>query len=161
MPYATDTKVSAEKSRMEIEVILNKHGATEFTYATRVDKAMIQFRARDRVVRFILPLPTVDTFTYRMCRGYRKALTNNQRQSMWEQSCRTRWRALKLAILAKLESVESGIEQFEEAFMAHVVDPVTNRTIYEVLSDQIALSYSGDHGPLLLPSPESADACHE
>jgi hypothetical protein len=40
-----------------------------------------------------------------------------------EKACRSAWRALMLAIKAKLVSVESGVEQFEEAFLAHIVVP--------------------------------------
>jgi hypothetical protein len=41
----------------------------------------------------------------------------------WERACRQRWRALGLVIKAKLESVESGIETFEKAFMPYLLLP--------------------------------------
>ena len=37
------------------------------------------------------------------------------------EEVRRRWRALLLVIKAKLESVESGIETFEEAFASQIV----------------------------------------
>ena len=37
--------------------------------------------------------------------------------------CRQRWRALNLAIKAKLEAVESGIVTFDQEFLAHIVGP--------------------------------------
>lgn len=58
-----------------------------------------------------------------------------------------------LAIKSKLESVESGIEQFDEAFMAQIVLP-DGRTMAEYAMPQIAKSYtSGTMPPLLGHDP--------
>ncbi len=51
-----------------------------------------------------------------------------------------RGRALLLVIKAKLESVESGIETLEQAFLAHVV-MANGQTVYERISEGIALEY--------------------
>ena len=40
-----------------------------------------------------------------------------------EQAVRQRWRALLLAIKAKLEAIECGISTIEEEFMAFVIMP--------------------------------------
>ena len=69
-----------------------------------------------------------------------------------EQIDRSSWRALKLVIHAKLESVESKIETLEEAFLAHVVME-NGRTVYEEISEPIALRYKGGNMPLL-PAPK-------
>jgi hypothetical protein len=63
-----------------------------------------------------------------------------------------RWRALVLAIKAKLESVQSKIETFEQAFYAHVVLP-NGATIYEQTHEQVARQIAdGGYQPLLLTS---------
>jgi predicted DNA-binding protein (UPF0278 family) len=36
---------------------------------------------------------------------------------------------------ARLVAVEEGVETFAEAFLAHIIDPTSNRTIYEQLAD--------------------------
>jgi hypothetical protein len=54
------------------------------------------------------------------------------------QSIRSLWRALMLCIRAKLASVESDIETFKEAFLAHIVSPDDNRTVYERMKPHIA-----------------------
>src|SRR4029453_1820841 len=79
-------------------------------------------KMRDRYVRFVLPLPVLGDFTKTATGRTRRAGTGAV-TSAWEQACRQRWRALALCIKAKLESVESGIEEFEGAFMAQVVMP--------------------------------------
>jgi len=54
-----------------------------------------------------------------------------------EQARRQRWRALLLALKAKLECVESGIETFDEAFLAHVVCGDGGKTVGDHLLPQL------------------------
>lgn len=126
--YARDTKVPANKSRMEVEQVLNRYGATHFGYASMPGFVALAFESRGRRVRFKVPMPD---------------------PAKHDQLHRQKWRAVVLAIKAKLESVESGIEQFDEAFMAQIVLP-DGRTMAEVAQPQIAKSYeSGNMPPLL------------
>ena len=90
------------------------------------ERAVIQFKMRDRYVRFVLPLPMLGDFTTTATGRHRKAGTGAVTHA-FEQACRQRWRALALSIKAKLESVESGIEEFESAFMAQVVMPSSKK----------------------------------
>jgi hypothetical protein len=62
MAYAKDTEVSVEKSRAEIESILKRYGASHFAYMTEPTRAVIAFRAKDRNIRFDLPLPLLRGF---------------------------------------------------------------------------------------------------
>ena len=126
--YAAGTEVPVERSRVEIERTLARYGAATFVYGTTVDKAMVQFELHRRRVRFILPLPnrTERRFTHRRVNQYDYAgsrRTAADAERAWEQACRQSWRALLLAIKAKLETVEAGIETFEEAFLAQIVLP--------------------------------------
>ena len=100
--YASRTRVPVSKSRSEIETIVMRYKADQFGSAMDIERgrAMIQFRLKTWLVRFILPLPNRN-----------------------EQDQRQRWRALALVIKAKLEAVESGITTIEEEFLAHVVTP--------------------------------------
>jgi hypothetical protein len=68
------------------------------------------------------------------------------------QAERSRWRALLLSIKAKLVSVESGIETFEDAFMAHVVMP-DGGTVSEHVGKRIADAYRTQTMVPLLPAP--------
>jgi len=99
--YASRTTVPIDRSRAEIEKTLLRYKADQFGSAVdnETGRAMVQFRLDKRVIRFEVNLP----------KG--------------EQALRSRWRALLLCIKAKLESVASGIETYDEAFLAHVVMP--------------------------------------
>jgi len=147
MRYAEQTQVPVDRSKSEIERLLQRYGAAEIATGWRSDKAMVQFRMRERVIRFILPLPDRQDFsktpTGRVIRNPASVF------GKWEQGCRQRWRALVLTIKAKLESAESGIEEFDTAFMGQIVMP-NGRTIAEQILPSIEEAYATRKMPLAL-----------
>lgn len=147
--YGADTTVSAQKSRAEIEATLRRYGATSFAYAEEGHRAAVMFTAHDRRVRFILSLPSLATDEVQFT-PTRLKRSPQQAQRVLEQLTRQRWRALVLAIKAKLEVVESGIETFDEAFAVHMVLP-DNTTVGEWLVPQIDEAYRTREMPALLP----------
>jgi hypothetical protein len=135
--YAQKTKVTVDRTKTEIEQTLIRYGASRFAYFVEPGSAAVVFEAHDRRLRFDLPVP--------------KGETERDRQLQ-----RQRWRALLLCIKAKLESVASKIETFEEAFLAHVVMP-DGGTVYQHTQARIEASYQGGHiGPLLPPPTRKA-----
>lgn len=133
-PYAAKTKVSVDQTRSEIEKTLVRYGASKFAYFGESGRAIIIFEASDRRLRFDLPLPEGES----------------ERDA---QQRRQKWRALLLAIKSKLESVNSGIETFEEAFLSHVVLN-DGMTVYHHVREPIALSYEKGEIRPLLPAPK-------
>ncbi len=132
--YASETKVPAERSKAEIEMIVRRYGADQFVSGWKHGQAIVGFVMNGRQIRFVLPLPNQNDF-------------KNLRQ--YEQTIRQRWRALALAIKAKLECVESGITTFEEEFLAHIVMP-NGQCAGEWLVPQIAEAYEKKKMPPLL-----------
>jgi hypothetical protein len=147
--YAVDTSVSVEKSRAEIEHTLARYGATRFAYAAEPERAQVVFEASGRRVRFLVPLPAKDDkdYTHTPSRGTKRHPDDAFRA--WEQACRQRWRALALAIKAKLEVVEAGISSFEQEFLAHIVLP-NGETVGDWIEPQIETSYQTRKMPPLL-----------
>ena len=148
MRYAQQTEVPVDRSKAEIERLIQRYGATEFATGWRSERAVIQFKMKDRYVRFILPLPKLGDFTQTATGRQRKPGTGAV-TSAWEQACRQRWRALALSIKAKLESVETNIETFESAFMGQVVMP-DGRTVSEHVLPAIDAAYKSGKMPELL-----------
>ncbi len=151
--YASSTNVPAERSRMEIERILARYGATAFAYMTDGTRAVIQFQAKERRIRFVLPLPDPERPEVKF-HVYRDEVTTRRRapgqvEAIIEQETRQRWRALALAIKAKLEAVQSGITEFEAEFLAHIVLP-GGRTVAETTLPQIEIAYKSGKVPNLL-----------
>src|SRR5262249_48857085 len=148
--YASATSVAVERSRAEIERILQRYGASRFAYAAEPERAQVVFEAHGRRVRFVVPLPPRDDPVFTHTEARRSPRRPEEVYRLWEQACRQRWRALALAIKAKLEVVEAGISTFEDEFLAHVILP-TGETVGEWLGRQIAHAYqTGREPPLLL-----------
>ena len=148
MAYAENTSVPVDRSKTEIERVLARYGATGFGYGTMPTRAVIAFEANHRHVRFVLPMPdaTAPEFRTTPTGRSRKAESVNE---AFEQEVRRRWRALALAIKAKLEVVETGIAEFEDEFMAHIVLP-DGKTVSEHTRPMIAAAYeTGKVQPLL------------
>lgn len=131
MPYATRTKVAAQKTRSEIEALVMERRAKNFASFTEAKGAMIAFEMADRRIVFRLPLPKPDN----------------------EQDVRSRWRGLLLTLKAKFESIDRGIETFEDAFLAATMMP-DGQTVADHVKPNIALAYKQGSMLPLLPPPE-------
>lgn len=151
--YAESTTVPADRSRAEIEKTLQRYGADGFMYGWSGESAVVAFRAKDRHVKFVLPMPDrkAEEFTQTPTGKARSAA---QRDAAYDQAVRQRWRALALVIKAKLEAVETGVTCFEDEFMAHIVLP-DGQTVGDWMRPQIADAYSNGRMPPLLPGPGS------
>lgn len=152
--FASDTSVSVERSKAEIESLVMRYGATGFASGWSGDQAQIQFMSHDRMIRFNLPLPRRDEKRFTTTPAGRKRLDADDQYKAWEQGCRQLWRALTLAIKAKLEAVECGISSFDSEFLAQIVDPFTGKTVGEIMRPQIAESYKNGPRQLLLCGPQ-------
>lgn len=146
--FAENTSVPVEKSRSEIESTLGRYGANQFAYATDQTRglAMVSFSANGRHVRFVLKLPLQSEKQFRFTPERQKRRTDAATYEAWEQACRQRWRALSLAIKAKLEAVACGITEFEDEFLAHIVLPNGN-SVSDFIRPQIADCYLSGRMP--------------
>jgi hypothetical protein len=149
--FAATTQVTSSKSRAEIEATLVRYGATGFMYGWQNNNAVISFEAQKRFIRFILPLPDKASKDLAIDgRGNRRP--PEAFEKVYEQAVRQRWRALALAIKAKLECVASGITSFEDEFLSHIVTP-NGATVGEYCKPMIKQAYErGKMQPLLLGS---------
>lgn len=157
--YAQGTTVPPERSRAEIEKTLSRYGADAFGYLVDTDRAVIEFRADGRRVRFVVNRPDADDQDFLLDkRGY--LLTTTQTLARVEAEERRRWRALALAIKAKLEVVASGIASFEEEFLPHIVLP-NGETVGQWIVPQVAAAYESKQMPtgitLALPAAKGKE----
>jgi hypothetical protein len=145
--YGKDTEVPFERSIAEIIGLLRKAGADQIGQMESRDSFTIQFTLSDRMVRFRVHFPSPDEIE--TMRGPRQDASRVADQ--WRKQ---RGRALLLVIKAKLESVHSDVETFEEAFLANVV-LADGSTLYERVREPIAIEYkTGKPSPLLLGAPQ-------
>lgn len=145
--FASKTAVSPDKSRAEIERLVTRYGATKFASGWEDGGAAVLFEMKGRRIRFSLRLPDASDKRFKLDgRGFYRS--EKKIREAHEQEVRSLWRALTLVIKAKLEAVESNIETFETAFLAHIVVP-GGGTFGEWALPQIAKAY--DHGVALPP----------
>jgi len=144
--YAERTEVTSDRSKAEIERVLARYGATGFAYMTDAKRAAVAFQAHGRNIRFVLPLPSItDVSKTPKGRSRRGAVAEQE----LAQEIRRRWRALSLSIKAKLETVESGIAEFETEFMPYTVLP-NGKTVAESVVPMIDEAYKSGRMPKLL-----------
>jgi len=154
MSYAASTKVSVGRTRVEIEQLLVRHGATEFAYGWAEGQARIAFAMADRRILFRLPLPDPDDEAFTRTPSGRQLRTAAAARQEWEQAVRARWRALLLIIKAKLEAVAAGVVTLEEEFLAHVMLP-DGSTVGDWAKPQLAVAYAQNIMPALMPGASS------
>lgn len=138
MAYAENTTVSVEKSLGEIVTLIKKAGANRIAQMEEPGRLAIQFFLNDRLLRFQVVLPGIETIKQYAANGAFRS--EAQRRAKLEQRYMQRARALLLVIKAKLESIESGIETFDEAFLANIVTP-GGATVADWLIPQIEEGY--------------------
>ena len=144
MPYAEGTAVSVEKSQMEIAAMIRKYGAQSFGTGWQAGYALVTFNAHNRQIRFVLPMADNPTEFGRTAAG--RSRDKQAAQVAMESENRRRWRALALAIKAKLEVVETGIATFEHEFGMNVVLP-DGTTVAEHVLREVARAYELGEAP--------------
>lgn len=158
MSFAADTTVPAERSRAEIDKMLQRAGATQRMMGSddAGGFAFVVFGLVGRQVRLRVPLPKLNSCEFdRDGRGSRR--TADARRRVWEQACRARWRALVLLLKAKLEAISLGLSTPEREFLADIFLP-DGRTVYEFLADPLKDAYlNGKMPPLLGPVGSTED----
>jgi hypothetical protein len=109
MAYAKTTKVPVEKTISEIQKLLQKSNTTGFAFGSSAKEAYVAFCLKGVSVKMRLRLSEI------------KEGQNQATIKTAQQTNRAKARGLLLCIKAKIESVESGIETFEEAFLPHII----------------------------------------
>ena len=124
--FAEGTTVPAEKSRSEIEAIVRKHGASQFSSGYSTFEAGFTFQMGTRRVSFSVARPKgedkrVAAEVSRRMRNRYGQDRNKVTAEVVAAEDRRLWRCLLLAIKSKMETVASGIATFEEEFLSHIV----------------------------------------
>jgi hypothetical protein len=128
--YAQYTQVPVGRSQEAIRKLVIDAGATGWALGEDGGRAVVSFRLEGRLLRFRLEIPESDP-----------------------KEERRRWRALLLAIKAKITIANEQIESFDEIFLNNIVLP-NNATVGDMVVPQLqAMLESGQLGTLkLLPA---------
>lgn len=159
MAYET-TDVAVEKSQGEIRKLLFAHGAANFSFGEGlvdgVSWAIVEFVHHDQRVRIRVPHKVINQrLLADKIRRAQSRTPDQIKRDLVEQEARRIWRVLFHGLKARLVSVEESVETFEEAFLAHLVDPASDRTLWEQAQGLIesgALKVGGAGMSLGLPA---------
>ena len=168
--FAEGTSVSAEKSRIEIEQLLAKHGATQRSFATDdcTGRTVLTFRLSERMARIsmavdvsIIPDWTKSSWQQKVdCpKGWGSWTTSKRREwvnTKRDQLNRELMRRLLLVLKAKLELIQDGVTTFEREFLADILLP-NGETMHEAIRGRLAYAYDTGNMPLLLPPAGGAE----
>jgi len=146
--YASRTEVPVDRSRAQIEKLLERYGASSFMYGWESTVAVVAFQYEKWMIRFRLPMPAKEDFS-RTATGKLRGKSAVEQEHA--QAMRQRWRALHLVIQAKLEAVECGITTFEEEFLSHIVTP-DGLTVGEHVLPKLTLAAESGEMPRALIS---------
>jgi hypothetical protein len=139
MAYET-TNVAVEKSQSEIRKLLLIFGAGEFQFGegTGIDQrrwAGVSFRHDGHTVMMQAPLKDPDEAERKRIDNTVQRARSRSRAAIeaeyWEQEERRIWRVLFWSLKSRMIAVEEGVEEFEQAFLAHLVDPRTGVTLWQ------------------------------
>jgi len=118
--YANNTTVSPEKSQSDIRDTLRRYGAEGFEIMEKHNRAYVVFEFGGLMIQLTVDLPKKEEFEKTSAGRARKTKAIND---AYTQAVRQCWRALLLAIKAKLEAIECKISTIEKEFMAFVIMP--------------------------------------
>ena len=140
--YAENTTVSISKSRDQIEVTLERFGASQMAWL-RDDEAgsvTVAFKKGERTYKFTLHRPDPETFRSnpKVPRHHvRHHRTDLQVENAVDQEWRRLFRSLQNYIKATLDAVDSGILSFDQAMLPYLVLP-GGQTVSEQAERQLA-----------------------
>jgi hypothetical protein len=160
MAYESTT-VPVEKSQAEIRKLLTTHNAGRFAFGEETDSAGVRWAAVSfshggYSVRMRVPHKPVDELALRSKARRARTQTYADFEAVAiEQEAKRIWRVISWNLKARLVAVEEGVETFEEAFLAHLLDERTGMTIYEQLAQDGRVELAQPLLPALPPGVAS------
>lgn len=139
MPQAyAATQVAVGKSQQELRAMLTKFGVSQFTMGEGADWAGLEFVHDRMLVRFRCPIRTLTSRDYhRIAREQKRSLAAVEKAGQDQEAARV-WRVLVWSTKARLVAVDEGLETFPQAFLAHIVDPSTDQTVWQGVEPLVA-----------------------
>lgn len=119
--------------------MLVKYGADHFSFGESRSHAEVGFVFGALAVRMRVPIrPMTEDETRAWARkrrvGMEKAVAGRH-----EAEGRRVWRVLYWLLKTRMEAIEAGVETFQEAFLAHLLDPRTDQTVMEAMLERGAM----------------------
>jgi len=134
--YAS-TEVAVSKSQEEVRGLLLRFGADQFSFGEGRGWAGIEFVHAEHLVRIRCPVRVLTDEDFTVLAKQRRQSIDKVRAAGQEQELRRVWRVLVWTVKARVVAVEEGLETFEQSFLAHLVDPATQRTLWQLMQEPL------------------------
>lgn len=148
-----NTSVTTDKSQAEIRGLLRDHGATRFTFGESTDLegvrwAGIEFEHAGHMVRMVAPMkPPDEKWVRDKVRRARTKTRQDIENEAYEQEERRIWRVIRWSLKSRMVAIDEGLETFQQAFLAHLVDPSSDRTVWQTVKPQVEAGVFKIGGP--------------
>lgn len=133
------TRVPVPRSQQDIREMLLSYGGDGFSLGEGPDFAQIEFAAQGFLVRMRVRKRPNGPELVEAFQQKRKGRRAEAEAQAGEWEAQRVWRVLFWSLKARLIAVEEGLETLTEAFLAHMVDPDSGRTVYEAMTESGAL----------------------
>lgn len=131
------TAVPVAKSQDELRGLLRKFGADQFSFGEGPDWAGLEFVHGGQMVRVRCPLRTMGDAEVSAHRAQAHVSRDAAAIAVVDREAMRVWRVLVWSTKARLVAVDEGLETFEQAFLSHLVDPGTDRTLWQIVQEPI------------------------
>lgn len=131
------TKISVEKTMMEIEKILSQHGATHiFKMYNDGTPTALAFRCKvgEQIIPFKLPMEE-EKILMIFKNAVNKGKIPKRYWNDYEQARRTGWRIVKDWISSQMALIEINLAKFEEIFLPYMYDEIKDQTLFEKMEE--------------------------
>lgn len=106
--YAKNTKVTASRSKVQVQELLVNYGIDEFFFGTSPRGEGVGFKYDGKVYKHNVPMPNRNDF---------------RNETQHNQAIRQRWRIFYMSLKMKLEEVQDGGISFEDQFLSMMTLP--------------------------------------
>lgn len=131
-PAYSGTEVPVSKSQEDLRKQLISSGAEQFSFGQGSDWAGVEFVHAGHLVRLRCPVKPGNAA---MVKAHH---SSEEKQRLADEREHARvWRVLVWSVKARLVAVDEGLESFEQAFLPHIVDPGSGRTLWETVRVEI------------------------
>lgn len=135
------TSIKAEKTIMEIQQILVKHGATKIVtdYSDKIPKSVtFCIELKGQIIGFSLPAKYNGVLNaMKSDRKVPRRLVND------EQAVRVSWRIIKDWVEAQMAIVEAELAEFAEVFLPYAITKEGNTLYNQINTNELLMISSG------------------
>lgn len=150
--YSENTRVPIERSQAQIRELLNNNSCEKVRMLSAEDGFGVEFVLNGILIRMGIKYPAITDAKIALAGNGKKRAPAQIRQA-YDKETRRLFRVLYMRLKMKFELIADDEAHLYDEFMAHMVDPVTNKVFGKLLQPQITARLSGNDASPMLSLP--------